>query len=127
MSTGVLKGVQRPIIVGEELLELLTLDLRHPGRQRLQAALGRGQAGDGPLDHLTHRLVRLVLQGLGQVAGPHAGGRGPGAARVGLDLAQDDLEQRGFSAAVGTHQGQPLAGIEGKADPLENQVVAKRF
>jgi len=74
-----------------------------------------------------HRLARLELERLRQVAHREAGRREGDAAAVGRDLAGDDSQQRGLAAAVGPDQACALAVVEGEGDALEEKLSAERL
>ncbi len=119
------------------------LDAPHVGKQALD--LGAGFPGSGPCLDLHGDLVKAslellqILEGLqglleerpagvpDELLGQVADGREAGLvdrARVGLDLARDDLHQRRFARPVGADQGNPVTLADEQGEALEEDLGA---
>ena len=91
--------------------------LLHAEGQRVHLVLHAEHPGEGGLQHVLHRVARGIDRDLRDQPHPPAGGDLHRAAVV-VQLAGEDLEQRGLARAVAAQQAHPLPGVD-----LERQAV----
>ena len=108
-----------------QLFELIAVGLGHLGGDLLDLVVQRAQRFKRPARFVAKRGIGVEVRVLGQIAG------GGAARQLHLPLvgavagqAGDELQKRGFAAAVAADEADVLAAIDREVDPIEHAMIA---